>query len=79
MEEMGGRGSSTTYGESGIFYVGYGVVASTDLGWLQLAFDFMTGMFYRVVLQKNVRRPWGWCSGLAGRPGYGQTEPSPGG
>ena len=56
--------------KASFFYVGYGVVASTDLGWLQLAFDFMTGMFYRVVLQTNVRKTVGmvfrpcWAAGV---------------
>ena len=30
------------------------MVASTDSGWLQLAFDTLTGLFDQVVLEKNV-------------------------
>ena len=29
------------------------LVASTDLGWIQLASDNLTGIFYQVGLQKN--------------------------
>ena len=38
------------------FYADYGVVPSTDLGWLQTAFNFMTGLFDRVGLRTNVRK-----------------------
>ena len=33
-----------------IFYDNDGVVASTDPGWIQSAFDFLTGLFDRVGL-----------------------------
>ena len=33
-----------------------GVIASTDPGWLQLVFDFLTGLFDRVGLRTNVRK-----------------------
>ena len=36
------------------FYADNEVVASTDLGWLQSAFDFLTGLFDWVGLWKNV-------------------------
>ena len=36
------------------FYVEDGVVASTDPGWIQLAFDMLTGLFDRVGLRTNV-------------------------
>ena len=36
-----------------------GVVASTDPGWLQSAFDFLTGLFDRVGLRTNVRKTVG--------------------
>ena len=35
------------------------VVASTDLGWLQLAFDFLTGLFDWVRLRTKVRKTMG--------------------
>ena len=38
------------------FYADDGMVASIDPGWLQLAFDMLTGLFYGVVLQTNVRK-----------------------
>ena len=46
-------------GESGIFNAKDGVVASTDPGWLQSAFDFVTGLFEWVGLQTNVRNTVG--------------------
>ena len=36
------------------FYVKDGMVASTDPGWIQLAFDMLTGLFDRVGLRTNV-------------------------
>ena len=39
--------------KSAFFYVKDGVVASTDPGWLQLAFDLLTGLFDQVGLRKN--------------------------
>ena len=41
------------------FYADDGVVAPTDPGWLQSAFDFLTGLFDRVGLQTNVRKTVG--------------------
>ena len=38
------------------FYSYDGLVASTDLGGIQLAFDMLTGIFDRVSLQMNVRK-----------------------
>ena len=38
------------------FYDEDGVVASTDPGWLQSAFDFLTGLFDRVGLRTNIRK-----------------------
>ena len=35
------------------FYADDGMVVSTDLGWLHLAFDTLTGIFDRVGLQTN--------------------------
>ena len=37
------------------FYVEDGVVASTDPGWLQLAFNMLTGIFDWVGLRTNVQ------------------------
>ena len=37
--------------EGGMFYAGDGVVMSTALGWIQLAFYLLTGMFDRVGLR----------------------------
>ena len=36
-----------------------GMVANTDPGWLLLAFDMLTGIFDRMVLQTNVRKTVG--------------------
>ena len=41
------------------FYAYDGIVASTEPGWLQLAFDTLTGIFDWVGLQKNVRKTGG--------------------
>ena len=41
------------------FYAGDGVVDSTDSGWLQLAFDFLMGLFDWVGLRTNVRKTVG--------------------
>ena len=51
------------------FYVDDRMVASTDPGWLQLAFDTLTGLFDRVGLQTNVRKTAGmvWRSCQAAR------------
>ena len=35
------------------------MVAFTDMVWLQNAFDLLTGIFYQVVLQKNVQKTAG--------------------
>ena len=44
-------------GESGFFFnADDGVVASTEPGYIQSAFDLLTGMFDRVGLRKNVRK-----------------------
>ena len=36
-----------------ILYAGNGVVASTDPGWIQSAFNFMMGLFDQMGLQTN--------------------------
>ena len=42
--------------KSEFFYAKDGVVSSTDPGWLQLEFDFLTGMFDPVGLRTNERK-----------------------
>ena len=42
-----------------LFYANDGMVASTDPGWLQLAFDMLTGIFDRAGLRMNVRKTVG--------------------
>ena len=59
------------------FYANFGVVASTDPGWLQLAFDMLTGYLTGWAYRRISERPWGWYSGLAGRLVCGQTRPTP--
>ena len=44
---------------SAFFYSNDGVVVYTYLGWLQLAFDKLTGIFDRVGLRTNVRKTVG--------------------
>ena len=41
------------------FYADDGMMASTDPGWLQTAFDTMTGIFNRMGLRKNVKKTVG--------------------
>ena len=41
------------------FYADNGVVASTDLGWIQSTFDFLTGRLDRVGLRTIVRKTAG--------------------
>ena len=41
------------------FYEEYGMVASTEPGWIQLAFDMLTGLFERVGLRTNIRKTVG--------------------
>ena len=45
--------------KAAFFCANYGMVASTDPGWLQLAFDMLTGLFDRVGLQTNIRKTMG--------------------
>ena len=39
--------------KTALFYAGDGLVDYIDPGWLQLAFDMLTGLFDRVGLRKN--------------------------
>ena len=41
------------------FYANNRMVASTYLGWIQSAFDKLTGLFNQVGLRKNVRKTVG--------------------
>ena len=45
--------------QENIFYAYDGMVASTDPGWIQTAFDTLTGIFDWVGLKKNVRKTIG--------------------
>ena len=46
-----------------LFYANYGMVESTDPGWLQLAFHMLMGIFDRVGLQTNFQKTLGMvCS-----------------
>ena len=56
---MGGRGTSTADGESIVFYSDDEVVASTNPGWIQQAFDLLTGLFDQVGLQTIVHKTVG--------------------
>ena len=38
------------------FYADGGMVASTDLGWIQTAFDMLTRFFNQVGLKTNVKK-----------------------
>ena len=41
------------------FYAEYGLVASTDLGWLQLEFDTLMGLFDRLGMRANIYKTVG--------------------
>ena len=41
------------------FYADYRLVASTDLGWLQLEFDTLMGILDRVGLRINIHKTMG--------------------
>ena len=42
-----------------LFYADNGMVASTDLGWLQLEFDTLMGILDRVGLRINIHKTMG--------------------
>ena len=42
-----------------LLYADYGMVASTDLVWLHITFDTLTGLFYCAGLKMNVRKTVG--------------------
>ena len=45
--------------KSAFFNADDGVVASTDPGWIQSAFDLMTGVFDRLGLRTNIHKAVG--------------------
>ena len=45
--------------KAAIFYAGYEMVAYTDPGWIQLVFDMLTGLFYRLGLRTKVQKTVG--------------------
>ena len=45
--------------KAALFYADDSLVDSTDPGWLQLAFDKLTGLFDRVGIKKNLRNTVG--------------------
>ena len=62
--------------KAAIFYVDGGMVASTDLWWIQSTFYTLRGIFDRVYLRKNVRKTVGvvckpyWASGVQAGESY---------
>ena len=55
--------------KASFFYTDNRMVASTNSGWTQTAFDMLTGLFDRVVLKKKFRKAWGWYATHAGQAG----------
>ena len=51
------------------FYADDGVVNSTDLGWIQTAFDTMTILFDRVGMRKNIKKTVGMVCHPCQAPG----------
>ena len=45
--------------KAAFFYSGYGMVVSIDPGWVKSDFDTLTGIFYQVGIQTNVRKTVG--------------------
>ena len=62
-----------------LFYVDDGMVASTDPGWLQSAFDTLTGIFDRVGLRANVHKTVGMVCRPFRAAGCMQKRATPGG
>ena len=52
-----------------LFYSDNRMVASTNSGCIQTAFDMLTGIFDRVVMNKMPRKLWVWYAAHAGKPG----------
>ena len=65
--------------QEAILYTEDGILASTNLGWIHTTFDTLTGLFDQVGLKTNVWKTWVWSSIYARQPGYGNTNPIPGG
>ena len=57
VEDAEARGETGREGrhQAALFYADDGMVASSDLAWLQGAFNALVGLFDRVGLRKNVR------------------------
>ena len=55
--------------KAAFFYAEDGMVASIDLWWIHTTFNLLTGLFDRVGLKTNAKKPWGWCSTHVGWPG----------
>ena len=45
--------------QEAILYSDNRMLASTNPGWIQTAFDTMTGLFDRVGLKTNIHKLWG--------------------
>ena len=56
------------------FYADDRMVAPTNPGWLQTAFDTLTGIFGRVRLRKNVRKTVGMVCHSCGAAGVWENE-----
>ena len=44
--------------KASFFYADNRMMASTNLGWIQTAFDMLMGLFDQVGLKKMLRKPW---------------------
>ena len=60
--------------QAAFFNADDGMVAFADLGWIQTAFNTLTGLFGRVGLRTNVRKLWVWFASHVGRSGSVQTR-----
>ena len=64
------EGNQQLTAKAELFYANYGMLVSTDPGWLQSAFDKLMGIFDRVVLRTNVCKTVGmvcrtfWAAGV---------------
>ena len=64
-------------GEVSVFYRDNRMVASTNLGLIQTAFDMLTGHFDHLGLKKNDKKLWGLYATHSRPPGEGQNKPIP--
>ena len=53
------EGNARLAAKAALFYADKGMVDSTDLGWLQSAFDLLTGLFDRVGILTNIQKTTG--------------------